>query len=120
MTKQRVIRMVRWLLIGVGIFFLVQFFWPDSPEIEELKISQVIQLAQDNQVSKIEVSGDYLEIVTTEGQHFTSRRETGVSILQLLEQSGVAAGSIEIQVKGQGIGFLGIFFSYYRCCSLAP
>ena len=74
MTKQRVIRMVRWLLIGVGIFFLVQFFWPDSPEIEELKISQVIQLAQDNQVSKIEVSGDYLEIVTTEGQHFTSRR----------------------------------------------
>lgn len=111
MTKQRVIRMVRWLLIGVGIFFLVQFFWPDSPEIEELKISQVIQLAQDNQVSKIEVSGDYLEIVTTEGQHFTSRRETGVSILQLLEQSGVAAGSLEIQVKGQGIGFLGIFLS---------
>ena len=29
----------------------------------------------------------------------------------MLEQSGVAAGSLEIQVKGQGIGFLGIFLS---------
>ena len=111
MTQQRVIGIVRWLLIGVGIFFLVQFFWPDSPEIEELKISQVIHLAQDNQVGKIEVSGDYLEIVTTDGQHFTSRKETGVSILQLLEQSGVAAGSIEIEVKEPGFGFLGIFLS---------
>ena len=101
MTRKRVLGIARWLLIGVGVFFLVQYFWPDSPEIEVLKISQVIQLAQDNQVSKIEVNGDYLEVVTTEGQHFSSRKETGVSILQLLEQSGVAAGSIDVNTPWQ-------------------
>ena len=111
MAQKRVIGIGRWVLIGVGILFLVQFFWPDSPEIEGLNISQVLQLAQDNQVSKIEVSGDHLEIVTTEGQHFSSRKETGVSILQLLEQSGVAAGSIEIEVQDQKISFMGIFLS---------
>ncbi len=111
MTRKRVLGIARWLLIGVGIFFLVQYFWPDSPEIEVLKISQVIQLAQDNQVSKIEVNGDYLEVVTTEGQHFSSRKETGVSILQLLEQSGVAAGSIEIEVQEPKFSFLTIFLS---------
>ena len=111
MTQKRVIGIARWLLIGVGIFFLVQYFWPDSPEIEGLKISQVIKLAQDNQVSKIEVSGDYLEVVTTEGQHFSSRKETGVSILQLLEQSGVAAGGIEIEVQEPKFSFLKIFLS---------
>ena len=77
MTQKRVFGIARWLLIGVGIFFIVQYFWPDSPEIEGLKISQVITLAQDNLVSKIEVKGDYLEIVTTEGQHFSSRKEAG-------------------------------------------
>ena len=111
MTRKRVLGIARWLLIGVGIFFLVQYFWPDSPEIEVLKISQVIQLAQDNQVSKIEVNGDYLEVVTTAGQHFSSRKETGVSILQLLEQSGVAAGSIEIEVHEPKFSFLTIFLS---------
>ncbi len=95
MTQKRVFGIARWLLIGVGIFFLAQYFWPDSPEIEVLKISQIIKLAQDDQVSKIEVRGDYLEVITTEGQHFKSRKEAGVSILQLLEQSDVAAGSME-------------------------
>ena len=111
MTQKRVIGIGRWLLIGVGIFFLVQYFWPDPPELEGLKISQVIQLAQDNEVSKIEVSGDYLEIVTIEGQRYSSLKETGVSILQLLEQSGVAAGTIEIQVQRQKVSFMGIFLS---------
>ena len=109
MTQKRVIGIARWLLIGVGIFFLVQHFWPDSPEIEGLKISQVLQLAQDNQVSKIVVKGEYLEVVTTEGQLYSSRKETGVSILQLLEQSDVAAGGIEIEVQEPGISFWGIF-----------
>ena len=111
MTQKRVIGIGRWLLIGVGIFFLVQYFWPDPPELEGLKISQVIQLAQDNEVSKIEVSGDYLEIVTIDGQRYSSLKETGVSILQLLEQSGVAGGTIEIQVQRQKVSFMGIFLS---------
>ena len=111
MTQQRLIGLSKWLLIGVGIFFLVQYFWPDSPEIEGLKISQVLLLAQDDQVSKIVVQGEYLEVITTEGKHFSSRKETGVSIIQLLEQSGVSAGSIEIEVQEPGISFLTIFLS---------
>ena len=65
MSQKRVIGIARLLLIGVAIFFLFQIFWPNSPELEELKISEVVQLAQDNQVRKIEVSGDHLKILTT-------------------------------------------------------
>ena len=111
MTRNRLIGVTRWLLLGAGIFFLVQAFWPDSPEMEVLKISQVIQLAQDKQVRKIEISGDYLVIETTEGQHFSSRKETGVSILELLKQSGVAAGSVEVEVQEPGFSVMTIFLS---------
>ena len=111
MTRNRFIVLARWLLLGAGMFFLFQAFWPDSPEMELLKISQVIQLAQDQQVSKIEVSGDYLTVLTTEGQQFSSRKETGVSILQLLEQSGVAAGSVEVEVHEPGFSVLRLFLS---------
>ena len=109
MTKKRVIGIAKLLLIGVGIFFLVQHFWPDSPEIPGVNISQVLQLAQDDQIRKIEVSGDFLKILTTDGEHYSSRKETGVSILELLEQSGVSTGGIEIEVQEPKLTFWGIF-----------
>ena len=111
MKKARAIGIVQWILIGIGIFLLAQYFWPDAPETEEVNISQVLLLAQENQVGKIEVSGDQLKILTTDGKHLISRKETGVSVLELLEQSGVAASGIEVEVQKQGTSFLGIFLS---------
>ena len=71
----------KWLLLGGGILLLLFIFLPRPSAIPELEISQVIQLAQTGELAEIEVSGDQLNVTTTSGEVFRSRKESSVSIL---------------------------------------
>ena len=104
----------RWLLLGGGILLLLFIFLPRPSDIPELEISQVIQLAQDGQLAEIEVSGDQLNVTTDIGEVFRSRKESGVSILELLDQRGITTGEdgIQINVKEEGRSFFGVLFSF--------
>ncbi|HZA25374.1 MAG TPA: ATP-dependent zinc metalloprotease FtsH, partial [Dehalococcoidia bacterium] len=46
------------------------------------------------------------------GQTFTSLKESGVSILQLLDQRGVEPGTVPIEVQEEGFNFFNIFLSF--------
>ena len=104
----------KWLLLGGGILLLLFIFLPRPSTIPELEISQVIQLAQDGQLAEIEVRGDQLDVTTTSGEVFQSRKESGVSILELLDQRGIATGAdgIQINVKEEGGSFFGALLSF--------
>jgi len=104
----------KWLLLGGGILLLLFIFLPRPSAIPELEISQVIQLAQDGQLAEIEVRGDQLNVTTTSGEVFQSRKESGVSILELLDQRGIATGAngIQINVKEEGGSFFGGLLSF--------
>ncbi len=104
----------KWLLLGGGILLLLLIFFPRPSSIPELEISQVIQLAQDGQLAEIEVSGDQLSVTTDIGEVFRSRKESGVSILELLDQRGIATGEdgIQINVKEEGGSFFGALISF--------
>ena len=43
-------------------------------------------MAEANQLAKIEVQGDKLKVITTAGETFKSRKESGVSVFELLKQ----------------------------------
>ena len=105
---------LKWLLLGGGIVLLLLIFLPGPSTIPELEISQVIQLAQDGQLAEIEVRGDQLSVTTDIGEVFQSRKESGVSILELLDQRGIATGEdgIQINVKEEGGSFFGAFISF--------
>ena len=71
-------------------------------------------MAQGGEIEKIEVSGDKLNVTATGGGVFESRKEAGVSILEVLEAKGVptGAGGVRVEVKKEGGGFLPILASF--------
>ena len=73
----------------------------------------MIQLAEDGQVAKIEVRGDKLNVMTNDGEIFTSRKEKSDSVLELLDARGIATGGrgILVEVKGKGTSIGGVFVS---------
>ena len=75
---------------------------PPGPGVPEIALSQVIQMAHSGQIERIEVNGDKLTVRSRDGEVFTSRKETGASVVEILERSGVdpaATSNIQIIVK---------------------
>ena len=106
--------LVKWILIGAGVVLLLLIFLPRSSNVPELQISRVIQMAEDGLVTEIQVRGDKLDVTTTSGATFRSRKETGVSVLELLAERGIDTGAQEIQitVKNEGRSFGSILLAF--------
>ena len=101
--------LIKLLLIGAGMVFLLLIFFPRSSSLPELKISRVIQMAEDGLITEIQVRGDRLDVTTAAGETSRSRKESGVSVLELLAES---AEGIQITVKNEGRGFGGILLGF--------
>ena len=74
MNQARRINLKQWILLGLGIALLLLIFFPRSSAIPDLEISEVLQLAENGQVAKIQISGDDLRVDTIDGKTFNSRR----------------------------------------------
>ena len=106
-----------YLLIGVAtlaIFFTV--FGEPFKESSEVPVSRMLSMAADGKIKSIEVKGDTLNAVTTDEKELTSRKESGSSIVELLESAGVnqGLGGLEVSVKGNsGFGsLLGVLLNF--------
>jgi cell division protease FtsH len=106
-----------YLLILVAVIaIVVAFFRPSSGSSHKESFSQVIADAQADRIQKIEVSGDSLKITTTGGADgktatYTSRKESGSSVFEILKANNVDVTKIQIDVKqpsqfGDWIGLL--------------
>ena len=105
---------IRWLLLAGALLLLIFIVLPRSSDVSEIDITRVIQMAKADQLTKIEVREDRLDVTTISGDAFKSRKEESVSILQLLQEEGVATGTdgIQIEVKEKGRNFFGVLFSF--------
>ena len=101
MNQAKRINPIQWLLVSGGLLLLLLVFFPRSPGVPELEISQVLQMAQEGRVAKIQVRGDKLDVTTVDGEAFQSRKESSVSVLELLDQRGITTGTggIEVDVR---------------------
>ena len=88
-----------WFLIAGAIFLLFLYLISNGSRGNEIELSQVIQMAQTGQLESIEVTGDKLDVTTLSGEQFESRKETSVSIVELLEQRGVDSTSSSVLIK---------------------
>ncbi len=104
---------IQWLLIGGALLFLAVLFFPLPSGATDLEITQVLEMAAAGQVATIEVRGEKLNVTTTDGQTFSSRKEGSVSVLELLDMRGIETGGdgIQVNVEGKGLSFTGLFFS---------
>ena len=96
------------IIVAVMAIFFTLFSQPLGGS-KEIPINQVISMAARGQVDTIEVRGDKLTIRTTSQDTFTSRKEEGASVVEILSRSGVdpVASSVQINVRGSsGLGSL--------------
>ena len=101
MNQTRRINPLQGILIGGGILLFLLILLARPSAVPEVDIGQVLQMAEEGQVETIQVRGDELNVTTASGDTLTSRKESGVSILELLEGRGIATGEegIRIQVE---------------------
>lgn len=98
----------------VAIFFTVVSDPLAGPE--EIPVSEVVALAAAGKLDSIEIRSDDLAITTVSGSSFTSRKEEGASIMELLSEAGVEAnaGGVSVWVEGSSgfSSFLGVLFQF--------
>ena len=114
MNQTRRINPLQGILIGGGISLFLLILLARPSAVPEVDIGQVLQMAEEGQVETIQVRGDELNVTTTSGDTLTSRKESGVSILELLEGRGIATGEegIRIQVEQESESFLGTLLPF--------
>ncbi len=104
----------RWLLIGAVLLFLAVILFPRPSAALDLEISEVFRMAEDGEIAEIEVRGDKLSVLTTAGETFSSRKESSVSLLELLAERDIPTGGengIKIIVEKETRSLFGIFLS---------
>ncbi len=111
-NQQRRGNRTRWVLIGGVLLVLAVILFPRSSSAMDLEISQVFQMAEAEQVVEIEVRGDKLKVTRTDGQTFSSRKESTVSLLELLADREIATGGdgIKIVVETESLANGTVYF----------
>jgi len=97
------------IIVAVLAIFFTLFADPLGGS-REIPISDVISMTAGGDIDRIEVNGDSLTLYTNIGETLTSRKETGSSIVKILEKAGIdpLASNVQIEVKGSS-GFGSIF-----------
>ncbi|MCH7483375.1 MAG: ATP-dependent zinc metalloprotease FtsH [Chloroflexi bacterium] len=104
---------LQWILVLGGMLLLLSLVIPRGGGPPEIGIGRVMEMAEAGELALIEVDGDELEITTLIDETFRSRKEAGVSVLELLKERGIAAGAggVQIEVKKESLGFISILVS---------
>ena len=83
---------------------------------EEVSIDEVIAMTARGEVDLIEVKGDVLTVMTASAETFSSRKESGSSIIEILQRAGIdpITSRVKIVVKGQSglSSFVGIMINF--------
>ena len=89
------------IIVAVIAIFFTLFSEPLGGS-REIPISQVIDMVAGSSVESIEVNGDELTITSTSGETFTSRKEEGASVVEMLQNAGIdpLANRANIAVHG--------------------
>ena len=113
-AQPRRIKPIRWILIAGGLFLFLMILLPRGSGAQEIKITEVIELARAGQLATIVVREDKLDVTTIGGEAFKSRKESSVSVLELLEREDIETGpaGVQIEVKKSGGSFFGILLTF--------
>ena len=77
---------------------------------EERSFSDVLILAKEDRIQRIEVQGEKLTVITRAREKFKSRVGKDTDILQVFEDKGVEVGQGGVDIRFSGGGGLGSFF----------
>ena len=89
------------LYAAVFLIFLsiLATFYPTPGNVEEKPFSEILTLYKEGQIQKIEVEADNLSLTLKDGKQIKSRKESGSSLTEALQRSGLDPSAVEIKVK---------------------
>jgi cell division protease FtsH len=82
------------LLAGIALF---SYLLPAADRPQEVPLSQVIELSQKNEITKIKVDGDTLFVTIKDGSELTAFKESNASIYEI---TGLNLNGVIVDVKG--------------------
>ena len=85
---------------------------------EERTLTEVLTLAKEDRIQRIEVQGEKLTVITRGGEKFNSRIGKETDIMTLLSAEGVDTSAGGLSVKFKGSGGLGASSGY--CSTSCP
>ncbi len=116
MTPRLVRNAIVYVLIIVAVLVVFMNVFQSPIGSSEEPISTVIDQARAGTLDKIEVSGDKLTVTTKLGETYTSHKEDGSSMVEILTAGGANTGpsGVDVEVKGRsGFGSLfGLIISF--------
>ena len=100
-----------YLLITVAVLAIFFTLFSDAlGGSKEIPVSEVLSRSLRGEIERIEVRGDRLAVFSTSGESYSSRKEEGASMLDMLSSAGVATGASGVMVDVKGTGGLGSLF----------
>ncbi len=105
-----------YLLIIVAIVAIFFTMMGNLSGTEERPFTEVISLAKEERVQKIEISGEKLTVETLNGEKFNSRVGERTDVFKVLQDEGIELGPTGVNVRFKSGGGLGsvfrIFFNF--------
>ncbi len=102
-----------YLLIVIAAISVFYLFLKSDTQSSEIPVSEVVTRARSSSHIDIEVRGDNL-FIKQGGNTYTSRKEPGSSIVQIMNDAGVDPSRYSVAVKGSsGLGsILGVLVNF--------
>jgi cell division protease FtsH len=99
-----------YIVILVAAVLLFSFLMPGGSSPEEVPLSQVVAMSQNNEIQKITVEGDLLTITTTTGGQIQAYKETGSTIYDIKD---LKLDNIVVDIKSSsGIDWGGVIITF--------
>jgi len=86
-----------YVVVLVAAVLLFTFLMPGGSTPEQVPLSQVVAMSQNNEIQKITVDGDLLIIATVSGTEIETYKETGTSIYDIKDLN---LTNVDVEVKG--------------------
>jgi len=117
---------ILWLIIAFFGLNLISSSLRPGVSSEEIDLSKALTDIKDNKVKQVLVDGDRLILTYKDDKQFSSRKETGESLVKTFEASGIDPKSVNVKIMDQTIsrviadiagtvlplGLMAVFFFY--------
>jgi cell division protease FtsH len=99
-----------YVVVLVAAVLLFSFLMPGSSSPEEVPLSQVVTMSQNNEIQKITVEGDLLTITTVTGGQVQAYKETSSTIYDIKD---LKLDNVVVDIKGSsGIDWGGLILNF--------
>ena len=103
-----------YLLIIVALLAIVVTLFSNAVGgSEEISINEVVSMAARGGIDTLEVRGDALTVTTRTGDVFASRKESGSSVMEILQRAGIDMVNPSFRLDVQGSSGLSSLFGIF-------